>query len=189
MARFNLIAAAFTVAATGPIAAIAQPAPPAPLPAPSFGPMTGDALGEIIASIDPDVVAEGPSYRFIFAEREVFVVYDEAADRMRMMTPIAPADGLDAELAFRMLQANFDSALDARYALAQDVIWSVFLHPLGSLTEADFTSGLVQVAVAAETFGTTFSSGAFVFGGGDSSALNEELVRELEEAQRRNRAI
>ena len=84
------------------------------------------------------------------------------------------------ELLYRLMQANFDTALDARYAIAQKVIWTAYLHPLGSLGEAQFVSGLAQVVTLAENFGTTFSSGAMTFGGGDSGALLKELQDRLD---------
>jgi hypothetical protein len=63
------------------------------------------------------------------------------------------------------LSANYDRALDAKYAIADGVLWSTFLHPLRSLTEDDFLSALDQVQRLAETAGTTFSSSDLVFQG------------------------
>lgn len=54
---------------------------------------------------------------------------------MRIIMPIGDADEIDKESLLRMMQANFDSALDARYAIAQGSLWGVFIHPLGSLIE------------------------------------------------------
>ncbi len=31
------------------------------------------------------------------------------------------------------MQANFDTALDARYAIAKGALWSTFIHPLSDL--------------------------------------------------------
>jgi len=39
------------------------------------------------------------------------------------------------------MQANFDSALDARYAIAKGKLWSAFIHPLSELNEEQFFSG------------------------------------------------
>jgi predicted small secreted protein len=145
------------------------------------GEMTGAMLGELIAKIDKDAAVDGNSVSFHVKEREVYLIFDPKADRMRIITPIASA-GVADEIYKRILQANYDAALDARYAIANDVIWAVFIHPLGSLTEEDFLSGTVQVVTAAETFGSSYTSGALVFGGGDSNNLHEELLKELEEA-------
>ena len=143
------------------------------------GPMTGARLLDLVTAIDQEAAVGPNGAEFTFGERQVVLVFDEAAGRMRMMTPVAPVDALGERIMRRMLQANFDAVLDARYAIAGDLAWSTFIHPLPTLTEEDFRSALVQTVVAAETFGTTFSSGALVFGGGDSSELHEELLESL----------
>jgi hypothetical protein len=75
-----------------------------------------------------------------------------------------------------MLQANFDTALDARYSVAKGVLWSLYLHPLESLSDEQFLASLGQVVNLAASFGTSYSSGGLSFGGGDSSELIQELL-------------
>lgn len=147
--------------------------------------MTPDRMAELIKSFDEDAEVGASGIAFTLEEREVLVVHDANSNRMRIMSPIAPAALLDEDLLMRMSQANFDSVLDARYAVADDLLWSTFIHPLGSLQKEDFISAIAQVVTAAETFGTTYTSGALVFGGGDSSALHDELLKELEEATKK----
>ncbi len=78
------------------------------------------------------------------------------------------------------MQANFDSALDARYAIAKQTLWSVYLHPLSSLRDDEFLTGLGETVNLVSTFGTTYSSGLLNFGGGDSQAIKErQLIQEL----------
>ncbi len=146
------------------------------------GDMTPERLGELINRVDPEAQVLGNGYVLNVQERSLRVVYDERADRMRIITPIIPAADVPDGLLLRLLQANFDSVLDSRYAVGSGMIWSSFVHRLSSLTDEDFISGIAQTAVAAETFGTTFSSGAFVFGGGDSAEINEGLLERLREA-------
>lgn len=146
------------------------------------GEMTGERLGDLIKRVDPSSRKLGNGYMFKIEDRDMRIVYDERADRMRIITPIIPVSNLPEGLLLRMLQANFDSALDARYAVGSGNVWSSFVHRLSSLTDEDFISGVSQTAVAANTFGSTFSSGAVVFGGGDSQGLNDELVERLRQA-------
>ena len=130
--------------------------------------------------IDPEATRENNTWRFTLAERPVFLVTDPAADRMRVMSPVAQISALKPGMHERMLQANFDAALDARYAIAQNLVWSVFIHPLGSLTERDLLSGTAQTVTAAINFGTSYSSGGAVYGGGDTNGiLRRELLDEL----------
>lgn len=138
--------------------------------------------------IDRKAVREGNSVRFTAGEHQTVMVADPAADRMRVMVPIAHTADLPAELLMRLLQANFDSALDARYAVANEIVWGVFIHPLGSLGEDEFVSGIGQAVNIARSFGTSFSSGAVVYGGGDSQALQlRDFLEELEELVEKNR--
>lgn len=151
--------------------------------------MTGSQLQSLIEKFDEKATATGNSMTFTINERELFLVYDEKADRMRIITPIAQSGIASDELLIRMMQANYDAVLDARYAMANDIIWSTFIHPLSSLTQDDFLSGVAQTVTAAETFGTSYTSGAVVFGGGDSNSIHEDLLKELEKATTKGKEI
>ena len=143
---------------------------PAPLSEP---PMTLSRMAEIILAIDPDARSRGAAFELTIDDVPVLVVTDPRADRMRAMVPIRSAEGMTAEELNRLMQANFDAALDARYAVG------VFIHPLSPLEKDQFLSGLVQTVTVAKTYGTTFSGGAAVFGGGDSNGIYEGLLEEL----------
>ena len=95
------------------------------------------------------------------------------------MTAIRSAGNIPAEELMRVMQANFDAALDARYAVAQGRLWSVFIHPLGDLNKDEFLSGLGQVVNLALTYGSSYTSGALTFGGGDSNELHRALIDKL----------
>lgn len=138
--------------------------------------MNNDRLQAIIRKIDADAEGGAGFWRFKVAERELLVITDENANRMRILTGVAEINNVDQERLTRLMQANFDSALDARYAIARGILWSAFLHPLSTLNERDFVSGIAQVVNLAVTYGSTYSSGALTFGGGDSEDLIQELL-------------
>jgi len=133
--------------------------------------MTPQKMAEIVLSLDRNAQIDGNQFVFDVNDRQLIIVFDTHADRMRCMSPIVQVSDVPETLHLRMLQANFDSVLDCRYAVANDLIWSAFLHPLGSLTEADLRSAISQVMTAAETFGGSYSSGALIFGGGDTDHI------------------
>ncbi|MEL6448182.1 MAG: hypothetical protein AAFQ62_09590 [Pseudomonadota bacterium] len=147
--------------------------------------MTVDRIETIIERLDEDYERNGNSILFSFAERQILLVSDPEADRMRIMIPVNDAAALDPEELMRLMQANFDSALDARYAIANGTLWSTFLHRLSTLTEIDLLSGIGQTINTADSFGTSYSSGEFVFGGGDSGELQRRKL--IDELQRRGR--
>jgi len=78
------------------------------------------------------------------------------------------------------MKANFDRALDARYCINQGVVWSAFIHPLGSLTPDLFFSAVSQVGTARATFGTDYSSGHLLFRGGEKSQEEEKKAEDRE---------
>jgi hypothetical protein len=148
----------------------------APNPEPA---MTYERLGRIIFALDPEAQPSGPGFQFVIDGMPVLVVTDAQADRMRAMVPIRSAGELTSEDLTRMMQANFDSALDARYAIAKNTLWATFIHPLSPLEKNQFISGLGQTVNVARTYGTLYSGGAVQFGGGDSGNLQRQLIDEL----------
>lgn len=95
----------------------------------------------------------------------VIILTDERADRMRAMAQVT-AEALEPERLRLLLEANFDRALDAKYAVWRGELWAVFVHPLSVLGEAELESGVVQVVNLVKTYGTTYSSTGLQFGGG-----------------------
>ena len=89
------------------------------------------------------------------------------------------AEGLEPDELMRLMQANFDTALDARYAVANGRLWGTFIHPLSPLEREQFISALIQTVNLARTYGTLYSGGAQTFGGGDSNGLYQDLFSEL----------
>lgn len=146
-------------------------------------PMTLERLANIILTIDDEAQLRGSAIEFTVQDIPVIVVADSSADRMRAMVPIRSADSLETEELLRLMQANFDSALDARYAVAQGRLWGVFIHPLSPLEQDQFLSGLAQTINVARTYGQTYSGGAQVFGGGDSNEIYQGLLDELRKGQ------
>ncbi len=169
----------------------AKPPPPASTEAvvePSPGPMSNARLARIFASLDPSAQKAPNYWEFEVAGVQIVVLTDENADRMRIVAPIAPASTVTGDRAVRLLQANFDSALDARYAIARNMVWSAFIHPLSSLTEDELQNGVAQVVGCAKSYGTTYNSGALVFGGGDSAEAQHKLYQQVLEEMERTQA-
>lgn len=145
-------------------------------------PMTAERLNALILAVDENAekLSGQTHWQFTVRDIPVSVVADIRADRMRILVGIAKATEIPPEWFIRMMQANFDTALDARYGIAQGAIWATFIHPLSPLTNDQFLSGLGQTINLHRTFGTSFSSGAMTFGGGDSQGIIErQIIEEL----------
>lgn len=150
----------------------------------SAGKMTEDRLAELILIVDKNAVRDGTTWLFTIEGLDAVVVYDLNADRMRIMIPVVEATDLEPEELMRMMQANFDSALDARYAIARGMVWGTFIHPLSPLTDEEFLVGLGQTINVVLSYGGSYSSGMFVFGSGDSGDIERQRLIERLKKQR-----
>ena len=166
-----------------PLAAPLAAQAPAPPPADTgqVAPMTPERLIGILLRLDPEAGPSSGGIGLTIADVPLVVFMDPAANRMRAVVPIASAEGLQADDMRRVLQANFDTALDARYAIAQGRLWSTYIHPLAELQPRQLISGLAQTVILAQTYGTAYASGSVAFGGGDSPERFRELMDELVE--------
>jgi hypothetical protein len=134
----------------------------------AFDKMNNHRLGGLIDAMAVVLDRQEGFWRMQYREREVWVMTDEAHDRMRAMTPVVRETDLSESDVQTVLAANFDRALDAKYALGQGCLWSVYMHPLGDLTEALFHNALDQVVMLAANYGTSFASTELVFQGDDA---------------------
>ncbi len=147
-------------------------------------PMTPERVLDILLALDPDTRPAGNGVELTIEDVPVLVIIDPRADRMRAMVSIRALDGMSEQDLRRVMQANFDTALDARYAVANGRLWGVYIHPLSPLKRDQLISGLGQTVNLALTYGGLFTGGALSFGGGDSVPLQRELIdRLLEKGQ------
>ena len=135
-----------------------QTRPPRPI-------MTNARLHELVNELSGEVQGQLGYWKMKVSGRDIFVVTDESHNRMRIMTPVTDDKGLDTEELRRLLSANFDRALDAKYAISQNTLWSVFTHPLAELTDEQFIGCVGQVVTLADNFGGSYSSSGLFFGG------------------------
>jgi hypothetical protein len=142
-------------------------------------PMSLERMAEILLALDPDTQADDSRFLLTIEDIQVLVITDVENDRMRVMTPIRAHEEISSGEMTRMMQANFDSALDARYAIAQGMLWSVFIHPFSPLQKNQFISGVGQVVNLSLTYGSLYSSGDLSFNAGDSGEINRRLIEEL----------
>jgi hypothetical protein len=125
--------------------------------------MTTTAMGKLLESYLTELEGENGFWRGNRNEVPVFVFSDDEHDRMRLMAPIGVVEELDSELLHVLLQANYDRALDARYAMRNKELWAVVVHPLATLATDDLPSLFDQVVMLVKNTGTTFSSTELVF--------------------------
>src|SRR5688572_14324903 len=142
--------------------------------------MTVGTLGQLLDRLLEE--KEG-SEGFWHGQREgvtVYVVADEEHDRMRIMSPIGEMRKADSGFLSILLQANFDRALDAKYALRKREVWSVFMHPMSTLVPDDLGTFIDQVARLVKNTGTTYASSDLVFGVDDETEARLDMDYEVD---------
>lgn len=127
-------------------------------------PMTKARLEQILRTLEPNVKGGNGQWQIVRDAIPVMILTDESHNRMRVIAPAAELKDVNQQIFMRMMEANFATALDARYAIFKGIVWAAFLHPLDSLRERDLISGLQQVVTLVKTTGTTFSSSELQFG-------------------------
>ncbi|PWL37596.1 hypothetical protein DKG77_14935 [Flagellimonas aquimarina] len=132
--------------------------------------MTSAKLVELIEQEADTVKVNGNSIQFLIKENMLICIYDENANRMRIISPIIKREEIGEEELLNAFVANFHSALDVKYALSDEIIWSVFTHPLAELSEHQVVDAINQVYSAAVTFGSSYSSTNIVFPGNTKKA-------------------
>ena len=128
-------------------------------------PTTNASLDKYLKGLVTKVKRQGNTWSFTYKGVELMIITDERADRMRVVTQISSAKDLGTDALRFLLEANFDRALDAKYAIFKEMVWGVFVHPLSSLSKNELRSAIAQTARLSQTYGTTFSSSDVVFGG------------------------
>ena len=127
--------------------------------------MDNKRLDTLIGKHADSVEKGSPGYwQYTYRGQTLLTITDESHNRMRIIAPVALANSVDDAMLRQCMEANFDRALDARYALSGEYLWSAFIHPLHELSEQQFLDGINQVATLAGNYGTTFTSGDLSFG-------------------------
>lgn len=118
---------------------------------------------------------------FMAGDHQVMIQTQESANRIRIVVFIGESRELDRDELESLLEANYHSALDARYAIAEGHLVAAFLHPFEELTAEQFVLGLYQVIGCAETYGGANSGGTLVFGDGIGEADPDPVEEAVDE--------
>ncbi|MBX2829287.1 MAG: YbjN domain-containing protein [Flavobacteriaceae bacterium] len=142
---------------------------------PTLAQMNNERLETLLTEKVDSIDGVSGRWQLVYNEVPMMVITDETNDRMRIIAPIVEVDKLNEDILLDCLAANFHTALDVKYALSNNIMWSVFIHPLSPLSDEELKSAVDQVYYAAVNFGTSYTSTPLLFGGGNGE---EEPVEE-----------
>lgn len=120
--------------------------------------MNNGTLGEIIYIVADSIKGKEGNWQFMLKDRFLICITDQKNNRMRIMSPIIEQKKLTYSDMLKLMEANFHTALDVKYAISDDILWSVFIHPLKELKKTQVLNAIDQVYTAAHTYGTTYNS-------------------------------
>jgi len=120
--------------------------------------MNNVTLGEIIYIVADSIKGKEGNWQFMVKDRVLICIADQKHNRMRIMSPIIEQKKLTYSDMLKLMEANFHTALDVKYAISDDILWSVFIHPLKELKKTQVLNAIEQVYTAAHTYGTTYNS-------------------------------
>ncbi len=134
-------------------------------PEPSRSSMTQKKIEKFInVSKNIEVLEKEDGYiLFKYSDTKMALYCDESYNRMRIISGITQYSNLAPKIKDSLMSSNFHLALDARYAVSDDTLYSAFLHPLSSLTIEDLQSALKQVSNLASSFSKTYTSAQIEF--------------------------
>ncbi|MBC2843890.1 hypothetical protein H7F21_02205 [Winogradskyella flava] len=130
--------------------------------------MTNEKLQEIYTSVSDSIQGETGTWQFHVKDVTMVSITDISHNRMRIISPIVEVTSLKEGLLKAVLMANFHTALDVKYAIADGILWSIFVHPLKELSEDQVRDALSQVYYANVNFGSTYASTSLVFPGSEN---------------------
>ena len=136
--------------------------------------MTQDEMEKIVIDNVNVIKHKKGNVLFSYKGIEIALISDIKYNRMRLISPITSYSSLSSDALESIMKSNFHLALDARYAVSGEVVYSAFIHPLSSLTKKELLSALNQVATLARTFGTTYTSGELVFKGSGKNKIKNK---------------
>ncbi len=114
--------------------------------------MKSEEIATILNQQFPEATVKHESkdtWQIDYERMHLLVVLSEDGSWLRVLLPIASATEAQSLLA-QLLSDNFDTTQQARYALAQGVLWGVFHHRLASLTTEDFVSAIATLVTLLE---------------------------------------
>ncbi len=127
--------------------------------------MTQQLMEKIVES-KVEVIEKKKGYVvFMYQKVKMALISDIKHDRMRIVAAITKYPSLSIEQVEAVMVANFHRALDARYAVSNDILYSAFIHPMSVLSQSELEDALNQVSTLAINFGGSYSSGELSFGG------------------------
>ena len=88
----------------------------------------------------------------------IIAMTNNDSDRIKRLSPITYTKDVETTVINECLQANFDNLKDVKYAIANNIIWSVYDRDFSSLSTKQIDNAMLQIYYSTGTFGEEYSS-------------------------------
>lgn len=139
--------------------------------------MSNKKMEKELKKVSQELEGESGNWQILYNDFPLFVLTDESSNRMRIFTPIIEEVELKVGQMKKMLEANFHSALDAKYSLYEGFVIGIYTHPLEELDEKQMIDALKQVVNLSKNFGTSYTSTDMMFGHSAQNAAGKKLKK------------
>lgn len=105
------------------------------------------------------VEAENGGWVFEREGVQLLAIVDRSREMLRVMALVSGAERLPADELYALLEANFDQAAEAKYAISHGRVWAVFLHQVPELSDSLLERAIGQVVRLAQRYRPVAGSG------------------------------
>ena len=146
--------------------------------------MTNNDIDSILLALDiadrftKESEGEISQWQFGIQETPAYIKTQANVDRMRIVAEIGHPLHSERDDLTSLMEANFHTALDVRYAITDGRLVAAFIHPLSTLTREQFESALNQVIWCTLTSGRENSGGELLFGKPSGKPFQESNKKE-----------
>jgi len=114
--------------------------------------MNNETIGEVVKELTDTIEGGEGFWELTVNGMKITIITDETNNRMRIITPIAYLSDLNGDMLKKAMEANFHSALDIKYCVSEEIMWSAYIHPLKELSINQLKDAIGQVYFGALTF-------------------------------------
>ncbi len=120
--------------------------------------MNNEKLIKHLSTECDSISGSNGNWQLFFRGIVVLAVTNKKTNRLKLLSPIAYTKEVKSEVLGLCMKANFDNLKDVKYAISNNIIWSVFDHEFKILTTDQIDRVMLQIYFSTGTFGGNYSS-------------------------------
>ena len=104
------------------------------------------------------ISGEDGKWQLFYRGIVILAVTDEVNDRIKLLSPITYIKDIEPSVISDCMKANFENLKDVKYAISNEIIWSIYNHDYKTLSTEQLDEAILQIYYSTGTFGGNYSS-------------------------------